>query len=151
MATIIRLRQGLASALPTSGLNIGEALITSDRLNAFFSISATEAKTLTPAIETLPELLGADVANATDFLIIHDASETTGSKEKRISVAEFKATFAAASDEKVAVAFGGTPGYIYGTNGADGIIRLGDGLSWTKDAFDNFVTISVDDIDGGTF
>ena len=55
------------------------------------------------------------------------------------------------SDEKVAVVAGGTAGYIRSTDGTNGIIRLNNSLSWTKDAGNAFVTIAVETVDGGTF
>lgn len=148
---VIRLKHGLAAGLPTSSLNAGEVLITSDKLNLWFSVDASTLKTLTPAVESLTELLGADLDNATDFFMIHDAS-ATGQKEKRMSIAEFKSTFAAAaSDEKVAAVAAGTPGYLFGTDGTDGVLRAGAGLAFSLDASDDFVTLNVTEIDGGTF
>jgi ribosome biogenesis protein Nip4 len=55
------------------------------------------------------------------------------------------------TDEKVAVVSGGTAGYLYGTDGSDGVIRMGSSMSWTKDAGNGFVTIDANVIDGGTF
>ena len=46
---------------------------------------------------------------------------------------------------------GGTAGYIWGTDGTNGIIRLNNSLSWTKDAGNAFVTIAVETVDGGQF
>jgi hypothetical protein len=46
---------------------------------------------------------------------------------------------------------GGTAGYIWGTDGTDGVIRLNSSLNWTKDAGNGYVTIAVDTVDGGTF
>lgn len=147
---IIRLKNGLAAGLPTSSLNAGEMLVTTDALNAWFSVDASTLKTLTPAVESLTELLGADMDNATDFLMVHDAS-ATGQKEKRMSIAEFKSTFAAASDEKVAAVATGTPGYLFGTDGTDGVLRAGAGLEFSLDVSEDFVTLNVTEIDGGTF
>ncbi len=147
---IIRLKNGLAAGLPTSSLNAGEVLITSDNLNLWYSVDASTLKTLTPAVESLTEMLGADLADATDFFMIHDAS-ATGQKEKRMSIAEFKSTFAAASDEKVAAVAAGAPGYLFGTDGTDGVLRAGAGLAFSLDASDDFVTLNVTAIDGGTF
>ncbi|MGL6352246.1 MAG: hypothetical protein ACRC2U_20920 [Aeromonas sp.] len=55
------------------------------------------------------------------------------------------------SDEKVAVVSGGTAGYIWGTDGTNGIIRMNSSMAWTKDAGNAFVTLAVGDIDLGTF
>jgi hypothetical protein len=51
----------------------------------------------------------------------------------------------------VAVVEGGEPGFIWGTDGTDGVIRMNSSMSWTKDASDGFVTLSVGTVDGGTF
>jgi hypothetical protein len=42
-------------------------------------------------------------------------------------------------------------GYIWGTNGTDGVIRLNNSMAWTKDAANAFVTLAVGDVDCGTF
>jgi hypothetical protein len=57
------------------------------------------------------------------YLILHDAS-AAGQKEGKITVNAFKTALNIPSsdlDEKVAVASGGTSGYIWGTNGTDGV------------------------------
>jgi hypothetical protein len=94
------------------------------------------------------------VSGADDLLIMHDASEASAQKEKKITFNSFKTALnipEASADEKVAVVAGGTAGYIYGTDGTDGVIRLNSSLSWTKDAGNGFVTIAIDTVDGGTF
>jgi hypothetical protein len=71
-----------------------------------------------------------------------------------MTFAAFKAALnipAGSSDEKVAVVSGGTAGYIWGTDGTNGVIRLNSSLSWTKDSGNGFVTIAVETVDGGTF
>ena len=55
------------------------------------------------------------------------------------------------TDEKVAVVAGGTAGYLWGTDGTDGLIRMNTSMSWTKDAGNGFVTLAVNIVDGGTF
>ena len=55
------------------------------------------------------------------------------------------------SDEKLAVVAGGTAGYLWGTDGTDGILRLSNSLTWAKDVGNGFVTLAASDIDGGTF
>lgn len=54
-------------------------------------------------------------------------------------------------DEKVAVNSTGTPGYLWGTNGSDGIIRTNGSLSVQKDINDSYINLAVEDVDGGTF
>ena len=84
---------------------------------------------------------------------MHDA-DGTGQKEKKITFDAFKAALnipAGTTDEKVAVVSGGTAGFIWGTDGTDGVIRLNSSLSWTKDAGNAFVTLAAGNIDGGSF
>jgi len=57
----------------------------------------------------------------------------------------------ASSDEKVAVVSGGTSGYLYGTDGTDGVIRMNTSMSWSKDSGNAFVTLAVGTVDCGTF
>ena len=85
--------------------------------------------------------------------MIHDA-EGVGQKEKKITFDALKAALnipAASTDEKVAVVSGGTSGYIWGTDGTNGVIRLNASMQWTKDAGNAFVTLAVGDVDCGTF
>jgi hypothetical protein len=84
---------------------------------------------------------------------MHDAS-ATGVKEKKILFNDFKSALnipAASTDEKVAVISGGTAGYIWGTNGTDGVFRMSASMGWTKDASNGFVTLEVGTVDLGTF
>lgn len=148
----LQLRRGLKSALPTSGMLAGEPHVTTDRGTLHVATGTTTKLPVVPAVDDL-ETLGA-VSGAEDLILIHDASETSGQKEKKILFNDFKTALnipAASTDEKVAVVSGGTAGYIYGTDGTDGVIRLNSSLSWTKDAGNGFVTIAVDVVDGGTF
>ena len=104
-----------------------------------------------PPIDDLTTL--ASVDGASDLLLIHDAS-ATGVKEKKITFDNFKTALnipTGASDEKVAVVSGGTSGYVWGTDGTDGVIRLNTSLSWTKDSGNGYVTIAVNTVDCGTF
>lgn len=147
----LQLKRGLFANLPTTGMLDGEPLFTINRGSLFVATGATTRIPVVPAIEQLTTL--ASVDGTADLLIIHDASET-GVKEKKISFDSFKAALnipAGSTDEKVAVVAGGTAGYIYGTNGTDGVIRLNNSLSWTKDVANGYVTIAVETVDGGTF
>jgi len=146
-----QLKRGLKAALPTSGMLAGEPLITTDRGTLHVATEATTRLPVVPAIDDLQNAGAVD--GAADLLIIHDASQT-GQKERKITFNDFKTALnipAGSSDEKVAVVSGGTSGYIWGTNGTDGVIRLNNSLSWTKDAGNGFVTIAVETVDGGTF
>lgn len=147
----IQLKRGIKANLPTSGMLPGEPLITTDRAALYVAIDATTRLPVVPAIDDLATL--ASVNGATDFLIIHDA-DATGVKEKKLTFDAFKAAMnipTSSTDEKVAVVSGGTAGYIWGTDGTDGVLRLNASMSWTKDAGNGFVTLAVDTVDCGTF
>lgn len=147
----IKHRRGLKSALPTSLLETGELLLTTDKNTIHFADSATTTKTLVPAIDDLVTL--ASVDGAADLVMIYDGSET-GVQAKKMTFAAFKSALSipeGSADEKVAVVSGGTAGYIWGSDGTDGVFRLNSSLSWTKDAGNGFVTLAVDVVDCGTF
>ena len=50
---------------------------------------------------------------------------------------------------KVAVTPGGQPGYLWGTNGDNGVLRVGPGLSWGKAADGTHATLGINAVDGG--
>ena len=138
----IQLKRGLKANLPTSGMLAGEAHFTTDRGTLHVATDATNKLPLVPAIDDLVTL--ASVNGASDLLIIHDA-DGAGQKEKKITFDAFKTALnipAASTDEKVAVVAGGTSGYIWGTDGTDGILRMNSSMSWTKDAGNAFVTLA---------
>lgn len=148
----IQLKRGLKANLPTSGMLAGEVMVTTDRGTAHVATDATTKLPVVPAIDDLSAL--ASISGADDLLIIHDASEASGQKEKKITFDAFKTALnipAGSTDEKVAVVSGGTAGYIWGTDGTDGVIRMNSSMSWTKDAGNAFVTLAVNVVDGGTF
>jgi hypothetical protein len=129
----------------------GEPHITTDRGTLHVATDATTKLAVTPAIDSLTTL--ASVDGAADLLIMHDA-DGAGQKEKKITFNAFKTALnipAGSADEKVAVVAGGTAGYIWGTDGTDGILRMNTSMSWTKDAGNAFVTLAVGTVDGGTF
>lgn len=147
----IQLKRGLKAALPTSGMLAGEPLVTTDRGTLHVATDATTKLPVVPAIDDLTTL--ASINGAADLLLVHDA-DGVGQKEKKITFDAFKTALnipAGTTDEKVAVVSGGTSGFVWGTDGTDGVIRLNSSLSWTKDAGNAFVTLAVGDIDGGTF
>lgn len=147
----IQLKRGVKANLPTSGMLAGEPLVTTDRGTLHLATDATTKIPVVPAIDDLATL--AAINGATDFLIVHDA-DGTGQKEKKITFDAFKTALnipAGATDEKVAVVAGGTGGYLWGTDGTDGVLRMNSSLSWTKDAGNAFVTLAVGDVDCGTF
>ena len=147
----IQLKRGLKAALPTSGMLAGEPLVTTDRGTLHIATDATTKLAVVPAIDDLTTL--ASINGAADLLLVHDA-DGTGQKEKKITFDAFKTALnipAGTTDEKVAVVAGGTAGFIWGTDGTDGVIRLNSSLSWTKDAGNAFVTLAAGNIDGGSF
>lgn len=147
----IQLKRGLKANLPTSGMLAGEAHFTTDRGTLHVATDATTKLPVVPAIDDLVTL--ASVNGATDLLIIHDA-DGVGQKEKKITFDSFKTALnipAASTDEKVSVVSGGTSGYVWGTDGTDGIFRMNSSMSWTKDAGNAFVTLAVGTVDGGTY
>ena len=147
----LQLRRGLYTNLPTSGMLTGEPHVTTDRGTLHVATDATTKLPVVPAIDALSTLAAID--GAADLLIMHDAS-ATGQKEKKITFDAFKTALnipPGSSDEKVAVVAGGTSGYIWGTDGTDGVIRMNSSMSWTKDAGNAYVTLAVGTVDGGQF
>ena len=147
----IQLRRGLKANLPTSGMLAGEAHVTTDRGTLHVATDATTKIPVVPAIDDLTTL--ASVDGTADLLIIHDAS-ATGQKEKKITFDSFKTALnipIASTDEKVAVVSGGTSGYVWGTDGTDGVLRMNSSMSWSKDAGNGFVTLAVGTVDCGVF
>ena len=147
----IQLKRGLKANLPTSGLLAGEVMVTTDRGTAHVATDATTKLTVVPAIDDLTTL--ASVNGAADLILIHDA-DGVGQKEKKITFDAFKTALnipATSTDEKVSVVSGGTSGYIWGTDGTNGVLRLNASMQWTKDAGNAFVTLAVGDVDCGTF
>lgn len=147
----IQLKRGLTANLPTSGMLAGEPLVTTDRGTLHVATDATTKLPVVPAIDALTTL--ASVSGAADLIMLHDA-DGVGQKEKKMTFDAFKTALnipAGSSDEKVAVVSGGTAGYVWGTDGTDGVIRMNTSMSWTKDAGNGFVTLAVGDIDCGTF
>jgi len=129
----------------------GEPHFTTDRGTLHVATDATTKLPLVPAIEALTTL--ASITGAADMLLIHDA-DGTGQKEKKITFDAFKSALnipAASTDELLAVVSGGAAGYLWGTDGTDGILRMGASMSWAKDAGNAFATIDVAVVDGGTF
>ena len=147
----IQLKRGLKANLPTSGMLPGEVMVTTDRGTAHVATDATTKLAVVPAIDDLTTL--ASVNGGADLILIHDA-DGVGQKEKKITFDAFKTALnipSASTDEKVSVVSGGTSGYIWGTDGTDGVIRLNASMQWTKDAGNAFVTLAVGDVDCGTF
>jgi hypothetical protein len=147
----IQNKRGLKANLPSSGMLAGELFLTTDRQTAHFATGATTRVPVVPPLDDLTTLAAVD--GAADLILIHDASEA-GVKEKKITFNAFKTALAipaGSSDEQVAVVSGGTPGFIWGTDGTNGVLRMNASMAWTKDAGNAFVTLAVGDVDCGTF
>ena len=147
----IQLKRGLKANLPSAGMLAGEAHFTTDRGTLHVATDATTKLPIVPAIDDLQTL--ASIDGAADLLIIHDANGT-GQKEKKVTFNAFKTALnipAGSSDEKVAAVSGGTSGYLWGTDGTNGILRMNVSMQMTKDASNGFVTLAVGDVDCGTF
>lgn len=148
----VQIKRGLKANLPTSGMLAGEQFFTTDRHTLHVAKDATTQAPVVPPIDDLATIPAID--GAADLLIIHDASESSGTKEKKVTFDTFKAALnipAGGTDERVAVVAGGTAGYIWGTDGTDGVLRMGPTMSWTKHASNGYVTLDVGVIDCGTF
>ncbi len=148
----VQIKRGLKANLPTSSLLAGEQFFTTDRGTLHVATDATTTKPVVPPIDDLTTLSSID--GAADLLIIHDASESSAQKEKKVLFNDFKTALnipSQSTDEKVAVVSGGTAGYLWGTTGADGILRMGSSMSWAKDSGNAYVTMSVGTVDCGTF
>ncbi|HEX8401413.1 MAG TPA: hypothetical protein VF628_06870 [Allosphingosinicella sp.] len=148
----LQLKRGLKGNLPTSAMLVGEPMVTTDRGTLHVATGAATRLPVVPAIEDLATLGAVD--GAADLLILHDASESAAPKEKKITFDAFKTALnipSGASDEKVAVVAGGTSGYLFGTDGTNGVLRMNASMLMSKDAGNAFVTLAVGDVDCGTF
>ena len=147
----IQNKRGLFANLPSSGMLAGELFLTTDRNSLAFALDSTTLASVVPAIDQLDNMGATD--GVADFLMMHDAS-ATGVKERKITLNDFKTALnipSSSTDELVAVVSGGTSGYIWGTDGTDGILRMNTSMVMTKDAGNAFVTLAVGDVDCGTF
>lgn len=148
----IQQRRGLKANLPATGLLAGELYLTTDTNEIFMAIDATTMAKVVPdvgGLATIPAITGAE-----DLLSIYDSSEATGAKLKKITFNDFKSALnipEASTDEMVAVVSGGVAGYIWGTDGTNGIIRANPAITITKDVGNAFITLDVGTIDCGTF
>lgn len=148
----LQLKRGLHANLPTTGLLDGEPLVTTDRGTLHIATGATTKLPVVPDVDALVAMPAVDGAG--DLLMMIDGSEVAAQKAKKITFAAFKSALnipTGTADEKVAVVSGGVAGYIWGTDGTDGVMRMNSSMSWTKDAGNGFVTLAVDTVDGGTF
>ena len=148
----IQIKRGLKANLPTTGMLAGELHVTTDRGSLHVATDSTTTLPVVPALDDLSAMPAID--GAADLILMHDASEAAAQKEKKVTFDAFKTALnipAGSTDEKVAVVSGGTGGYVWGTDGTDGILRMNTSMSWTKDAGNAFVTLAVGTVDCGTF
>lgn len=148
----ILLKRGLKANLPATGMTAGEPLVTTDRGTLHIATGASTKLPIVPAVDDLATLAAID--GAADLILIHDASEAAAQKEKKVTFDAFKTALnipAGSTDEKVAVVSGGTAGYLWGTDGTDGLVRMNNSMAWTKDGANGFVTLAVGTVDCGTF
>ncbi len=148
----VKQRRGLKANLPTTLMEVGELLIATDTSTLHHATSATVHTPIVPDVEGLETL--AAVTGTEDLLMILDASEASATKAKKITFNNFKTALnipTESTDEKVAVVSGGTAGYLWGTNGSDGVLRGSTSISLTKDSGNGFATLAVEVIDCGTF
>lgn len=143
MAIKIKVRQGLKAALPSSGMEIGEPLFSTDTKELNIADSATTSVPF--GIDIAAHGAIGTIAND-DLLLMHDVSQAaTLPKNKKVAFSDFKAALnipAGSTDEKVATASGATAGYL-GTNGADGLLRAGNGVSMTAGGSNAFTTMAL--------
>ena len=148
----VQQRRGLKANLPTSSMLAGEFMITTDQGSLYVATDTTTKIPVVPAIDDLVAIPAID--GAADLLMMFDNSEASGQKVKKVTFNTFKTALnipAGSSDEKVAVVSGGTSGYLWGTDGTNGVMRMNSSLSWTKDVSNGYVTLAVGTIDCGTF
>jgi len=143
MAVTIKLRQGLKAVLPDSGMVVGEPLFATNTKELYIADSTT---TSVPAAVDIAAFSDLGVVADGDLLYVYDVSqEATDPKARKITFEDFKTALnipAGSTDEKVATASGATAGYL-GTNGTDGVLRAGNGLSMTAGAENAFVTMAL--------
>lgn len=148
----IQQKRGLKANLPTSGMLAGELYFTTDQNTVYLATDPTTKYPVVPAIDDLSTIPSVD--GAADLLLILDASEASTAKAKKITFDAFKTALnipSTSTDEKVAVVNGGTSGYLWGTDGTNGLLRMNTSMSWTKDSGNGFVTLAVGTVDCGTF
>ncbi len=144
MAVTLQLRYGTKANLPTSGLTVAEPLWATNTNELFL---AKDATTGVPVQIDLPALAAIGTVATDDVMYMYDVSEaTTTVRGRKITFEDFKTALNipdASTDEKVATASGATSGYL-GTNGADGVLRVGAaGLKMVAGGSNAYVTLGL--------
>lgn len=85
------------------------------------------------------------------YLITDENRLGVGTSASSYSSFATKEEVEAVPDKKVAVTPVGDGGYLWNTDGTDGVIRTNSSLTITKDINDSFIQLAVADVDFGTF
>lgn len=143
MAVTLKLRQGTKANLPTTGMTVGEPLWCTNTLELYVADAAT---TKVPINIDLAALGALGAVATDDLLYMYDTSAgATDPKGKKITFDDFKTALnipPGSTDEKVACASGATAGYL-GTDGTDGVLRAGTGLSMTAASQNTHTTMAL--------
>lgn len=95
------------------------------------------------------------IANGWELDELHNVKITAPSNGQILAYNEstqlWENTTADLNDEKVAVTPEGPPGYLWGSQGTDGVLRTNNSLTIQKDINNSFVQLAVADVDFGTF
>jgi hypothetical protein len=143
MSVRLKFRQGLKAALPTSDMLVGEPLWCTNTQELYV---ATAADTKVPAHIDLSALGAIGQVADGDLLYMYDVSAgATDPKAKAITFDDFKTALnipPGSTDEKVACASGATAGHL-GTDGSDGVLRAGNGISMTAGGSNAYTTLAI--------
>lgn len=143
MALTLKLRQGLKSALPNTGMTTGEPLYCTDTNELYVATGATTKKTAVTDLQDLAALGSGDVV-AGDLIYMYDVS-ATGVKARAMTFDNFKTALnipSGSTDELVATKSGQAAGFLYqNSTGNDGVLRAGNGIGLTDGG--TFVTMAL--------
>jgi hypothetical protein len=142
----LQLKRGLKANLPTTSMLAGEPHFTTDRGTLHVATDATTKVPVVPALEDLTSM--GTVTGAEDLLIIHDASETSGQKEKKITFDNFKTALnipEGSTDELVAVTEGAVAGYL------EDVLVSSTSVGFEIPEDEEFMIAFVKTVDCGTF
>lgn len=151
MASRVLIKRGLLANVPVAAMLAGEQFFTTDRGSLRVALDATTTLPVVPEVDSLATMPAID--GAADLLMMEDASQP-GRKAKKITFNDFKAALnipAGSTDQATAAYNGGASGSLFGTDGTDGVLRVGPSLSVTKGAASAFGTLAVEIVDCGTF
>lgn len=95
----LQLKRGTKANLPTSGMLAGEPHVTTDRGTLHVATGATTKVPVVPPVDDLSTLSSVDDAN--DLVLLHDASEASAQKEKKMTCAALVAALNLVSSSDV--------------------------------------------------